>query len=387
MSVPEFASLVYPLEMKPENFYPEAMCFTIKKRIGLSLNDVGTIVKNAAQKPIDKFNKQQELTKQHESRLEYAKKESNQKLKEFADTELAIESKKLNLSNTLVEGGKFVLDAGKQVYAAHKALPKGNTTEHNIGHIYLNMPQAIAYDDSISWDAKPLGTVGAVMDSGIGDATAGGVIGNAGNIAGAGIGGMLGGLVSKLTLTNIGIGALLGGLAGGELQAGLSASLGMTSNPYEEMMFSGITFRSFNFDFVFRPENGSEIEVVDKIIKAFRRYSRPSFTSEENLGKSVMNYPMEFGIEFLTADKGNIEFKGEDAKKEASGDVYTTNKHLPLIKTCVCEKVSTNYTAAGVWAAYDSGAPVSISLSLGFKEKELVMDDDVTDEKLEKHGY
>ena len=184
-------------------------------------------------------------------------------------------------------------------------------------------------------------------------------------------------LVTKLKLTNIGIGALLGGVAGGEVQAGLSASLGMTSNPYEEMMFSGITFRSFNFDFVFRPENGDEIIVVDKIIKAFRRYSRPSFTSEENLGKSIMNYPMEFGIEFLTADKGNTEFKGEDAKSKASGDVYKTNPHLPLIKTCVCEKVSTNYTASGVWAAYNSGAPVAISLSLGFKEKELVMDKDV----------
>jgi len=188
---------------------------------------------------------------------------------------------------------------------------------------------------------------------------------------------MLGGLVSKLKLTNIGIGALLGGLAGGELQAGLSASLGMASNPYEEMMFSGITFRSFNFDFVFRPESGDEIIVVDKIIKMFRQYSRPSFTSEKNLGKSIMNYPMEYGIEFLTADTGDTEFKGEDAKSKASGDVYKTNPHLPHIKTCVCEKVSTNYTAAGVWAAYDSGAPVSISLSLGFKEKELVMDTDV----------
>lgn len=284
----------------------------------------------------------------------------------------------------------MAMDTGKQLGAkieANKKLKAGNTTSLNIGHIYLNMPQAIAYDDSISWDAKPLGTVGAVMDSGLGTAAAGGAIGNAGNIASAGIGGMLTGLVSKLNLGSIGIGALLGGMAGDDLQHGLSASLGMASNPYEEMMFSGITFRTFNFDFIFRPESGDEIKVVDKIIKAFRRYSRPSFVSEKNLGKSIMNYPMEYGIEFLTADLGNTEFKGKDAKEEASGEVYKINSHLPLIKTCVCEKVSTNYTPQSVWAAYNSGAPVAISLSLGFKEKELVMDDDVTDEKLEKHGY
>jgi hypothetical protein len=90
-----------------------------------------------------------------------------------------------------------------------------------------------------------------------------------------------------------------------------------------------------------------------------------------------MNYPMEYGIEFLTADEGNTAFEGEDAKKKAEGDVYKTNTHLPFIKTCVCESISTNYTPQSVWAAYNSGAPVAISLSLGFKEKELVMEKDV----------
>ena len=40
MSITTFESLVYPLEMRPENFYPEAMCFTIKKRIGLTLKAI-----------------------------------------------------------------------------------------------------------------------------------------------------------------------------------------------------------------------------------------------------------------------------------------------------------------------------------------------------------
>ena len=61
-----FESLVYPLEMKPENFYPEAMCFTIKKRIGLTLNDVGDVVNKASEEPINKWNAQQTVNKQHE---------------------------------------------------------------------------------------------------------------------------------------------------------------------------------------------------------------------------------------------------------------------------------------------------------------------------------
>jgi hypothetical protein len=376
---PTFPSLVYPIEMKPENFYPEAMCFTIKKRIGLSLKDVGTAVGQSMKEPRRKLAEQSSLQEQYEKKLADAAFLGEAKQKKFDEAKawFKVESDRIGLGTGIGELATMAVDAGSRVADLHKALPKGNTTVNNIGHIYLNMPQAIAYDDSISWDAKPLGTVGAIMDSGFGDAGKGAAIGNAGNIASAGIGGMLTGLVSKLKLGSIGIGALLGGMAGDSLQNGLSATLGMASNPYEEMMFSGITFRSFTFDFIFRPESEDEIKVVDKIIKMFRKYSRPSFVSEEHLGKSIMNYPMEYGIEFLTADSGNTEFKGQAAKSAAAGEVYKTNTHLPLIKTCVCEKVSTNYTPQSVWAAYNSGAPVAISLSLGFKEKELVMEKDV----------
>ena len=380
-----FPSLVYPLEMRPEGFYPEAMCFTIKKRFGVSLEDVGKMINKNAQKPIDKFNKQQELTKQHMAKLEYAStrdKEAHQALKELADAEFARASKELGLSNVLVEGWDFakgtVGDISDKV-AEQKKLQKKNTTVNNIGHIYLNMPQAITYDDSISWDAKPLGTVGAIMDSGFSTAAAGDVIGNAGNIAGAGVGAMLSGLVGKMGIGSIGIGALLGGMAGGEIQSGLSASLGMTSNPYEEMMFSGITFRSFSFDFIFRPDSSDEIEAVHDIINRFRRHSRPTF-SEGAFGKSVMDYPMEFDIQFLTAEKGEPKLKGNHAMEDATGGdiVYVENTHLPKIKTCVCDKVSTNYTPNGVWSAYAAGAPIAITMGLGFKEKTLVMEQDIS---------
>jgi len=182
----------------------------------------------------------------------------------------------------------------------------------------------------------------------------------------------LAGLVKKLKIPGgVGVGMLAGALGGGAVQSGLSATLGMSSNPYEEMMFSGITFRSFSFDFIFRPENSTEIKEVSNIIKMFRKYSRPSFVGGK-LGNSTMNYPMEFQIEFLTADSGT------DSPSK-TGTVYKTNNHLPKIKLCVCEGITTNYTPNSVWAAYKAGAPVAISLSLTFKEKELVMDTDIED--------
>ena len=381
MAIETFDSLIYPVEMRPERFYPEAMCFTVKKRIGIGLDDVAGAVQTSMDTVTGKWKSQSSLRDQYEKDIANAtiKHQADKTAMENALAKLktTFESKS-NKDSLAREVFNAAADGVKQVgglYAEQKRIERQGTTENNIGHIYLNMPQAISYDDSISWDAKPLGAVGSIMDSGLGTAAAGGTVGVAGNIAGAGIGGMMGALAGKLNIPmGIGLGAFAGGLAGGGVQSGLEATLGMTSNPYEEMMFSGITFRSFNFDFIFRPEDGNEIRVVDKIIKAFRRYSRPSFVTTKALGKTIMNYPMEYDIEFLTADKGDSVMDGRKPQETADDDVYKVNTHLPFIKTCVCEKVSTNYTPQSVWAAYNSGAPVAIGLSLGFKEKERIKD-------------
>ena len=35
----KFDTLIYPLDLNPENFFPEAICFQVKKRIGLSIDE------------------------------------------------------------------------------------------------------------------------------------------------------------------------------------------------------------------------------------------------------------------------------------------------------------------------------------------------------------
>ena len=392
-NIKPFDSLIYPMEMRPDNFYPEAMCFTIKKRIGLSLDDVAQEVTGQWDEAVNRDADQQKLNEKHKADLKGADEAKRQTL----DAAHKAKSKEIGAADNLLTGGVNAIGNGAINLRAKQNLRRqtaATTNANNIGHIYLNMPQAIQYSDSISWDAKPLGAIGAAAkslasgDGGAGEALGGGAIGVAGNIAGTGIGGMIGLLADKLKLpSGIGLGLISGALGGGALQSGIEATLGMTSNPYEEMMFSGITFRSFSFDFIFRPESADEIIVIDKIIRAFRRYSRPSFVKGK-IGNSIMNYPMEFQIEFLTADSGNSRLNGRKVNESITSETtYKENKHLPKIKACVCESINTNYTPNSVWAAYAKGAPVAISLSLSFKEKELVMDADITDQSLTQHGY
>ena len=391
-----FDSLVYPLQMKPENFYPEAMCFTIKKRVGLSIDQVATIVGDVYKERVGK-NKEvrknaqamRELSGQSYVNSGHSVGDAKAFEEEMAgiaqfEKEQLVNSSASNLGEDLAGGA---IDFHARASAATNRLKASAARTHanNLGHIYLNMPNGIQFENDANWNATGLGNIGALAKSvmggdGAGGAALGGVAGHAGTIAGATIGGTIGFLADKLSIpSGVGIGALGGAFAGGSgIQGALDVTLGMAQNPYEEMMFSGITFRSFSFDFIFRPDSSDEIEAVQEIIKRFRRHSRPSFTKGA-FGKSVMDYPMEFDIQFLTAERGQPKLKGNDAMDDAAGGdiVYVENTHLPKIKTCVCDKVSTNYTPNGVWSAYAAGAPIAITMGLGFKEKTLVMEQDI----------
>jgi hypothetical protein len=161
-------------------------------------------------------------------------------------------------------------------------------------------------------------------------------------------------------------GGLLGAIGGNVIQSGAEAAFSVKQNPYMEMMFSGIGFRSYKFDFVFRARNKTEIKTVGEIIKKFRQHSRPTWV-ESGFGKSFMNYPQEFQIQFLT------DFNNS----------YEQNLNLPYLKPAVCTSVDTNFTPNNIWAAYDKGAPVAITLGLSFSETELVMADDVARDGLD----
>ena len=175
--------------------------------------------------------------------------------------------------------------------------------------------------------------------------------------------------MSKMGIKGGMFGAAIGALAAGSpIQKGLESTFGVVQNPYLEMMFSGIGFRQFQFDFTFRPRNDTEQKTVHQIIKMFRLNSRPTFT-EQGLGKSFMDYPKEFRIDFLT--------KCEGPEKHDEEGVWIINTAVPQLKTCVCTNVSTNYAPDNMWLAHKGGKPNAIQLSMSFKETELVMAKDV----------
>ena len=383
--------LVYPLDAT-NKFYPECISFTFQKRIGVGLNEAAEIIGSSFS---SRFGSNYE---------NYANEiDAYEQMKDAMDPDLSEEERKLAEGILLAEWKKnhngqepdfnnfqrtmsATVTGSKEI--ARRNLELKKESKHILGTVYLNMPQTIQFDNEANWSGKSLGAIGNTVKnamsgdtSGMASASKGAVGGQAGAIGGAAIGGTIGFLADKLGLpAGTGVGALAGAFAGGTgIQDGLEASLGVASNPYEEMMFSGISFRTFNFDFLFRPQNEVEIEEVEKIIRMFRTHTRPSYVNGA-MGHSFMNNPQEFQIRFLTM--GQSEKVLPNITTASEGE-FTANPYLPQIKTCVCDKVTTNYTPQSVWTSYKAGAPIAITMSLGFKEKELVMAKDIE----EKGGY
>ena len=388
-------SLIYPVDANPEDFFPECIKFTVKQRLGMNIdkvvNQTVDSMKNLVKKGGNTIPRALNLHKQIQERdgnafgpwlLSLA--ELKQKFKEVTNQSYD----DLDLVKAGTDAFKDftapMMDEHNRLRTANAGLKPSQQNRKTLGAIYLNMPNAIQYNEGANWSGQALGVGGDQMNrmvsggdtGGFQDRLGGMVAGNLGNLAGAGVGGIIGGISSLLGIGgNSMVGMAAGAFAGENLQRGFESGLSISQNPYMEMMFQGIGFRSFKFDFVLRPRHEKELEEVGAILKAFREFSRPSWNKSFG-GQAFMNYPMEFDIQFLTLEGTESYF----------GSNFVENQHLPILKPCVLSNVDTNYTPQSIWAAHKAGAPVAVTLGLSFQETELVMAEDIQKNDWPKDG-
>jgi hypothetical protein len=130
-------------------------------------------------------------------------------------------------------------------------------------------------------------------------------------------------------------------------------SMGATINPRMEMLFKGVNFREFSFEFIFKPESFDEHETVMKIIKSFRKHAYPELSG----GGRFYIMPAEFEISY--------QFQGGP------------NPHVHKIKRCYCTNIDTDWTDGGGWRVLPDGRPAHIKLALSFKETKQVTSQDI----------
>ena len=128
----------------------------------------------------------------------------------------------------------------------------------------------------------------------------------------------------------------------------LGRSTGVILNSNLELLFSGVTLRTFPFSINFSPRNSNESKEVLSIIKALKSSMAAKKNASQGQGGIFLRAPDVFQLRYL--------HNGKD------------HPFLNRIKDCALTGMTVNYTNSGTYATYDDGTPVSIRMNLTFKE-------------------
>ena len=144
----------------------------------------------------------------------------------------------------------------------------------------------------------------------------------------------------------------LGTAAGG--MAALQRKTGLAPAPLQEMIFEGIDYRTFAYNFKMTPRNREEAREINKIIDTFTYHMLP-----EKLGTGsalVFRVPSEFTIRYM--------YRGKE------------NRYLNTVTFCALTDMKVDYGGGEKYVTYrpdETGAPpVSTTISLTFQELEYV---------------
>ena len=159
----------------------------------------------------------------------------------------------------------------------------------------------------------------------------------------------------------------------------LSRSVGVVVNSNTELLFAGVSLRSFEYQWLMSPRNRLEAANVGMIIRAFKQWSAPKKIRKidngelSNVGKAggpsfFLGTPNIFRLRFVTGGNRNI---------------LGVNKFKP----CALQNVDINYTPEGQWMAYENGMPISVMMTLRFAELEPIYDTDYSEDIASDRQY
>ena len=224
------------------------------------------------------------------------------------------------------------------------------TTSRISDSIALYLPPNVQSDYSVSYNAHRTGMLGFLAASG------GGIIGawndnDLEKVARVAGGAVLGFVEYAAKKAALGAAEFIASAEGGEEL--FNKAFGKADNPYMEVLFDKPELREFTYNFTFMPRNESERDDVQRIIQMFRFHMAPELRSDHN---RFITLPSEFDIHYM--------YQAEDGKA-------SENDYYNKISTCVLSNCKVDYTPDKV-ASHADGSPVRITMSLSFKETEML---------------
>ena len=135
------------------------------------------------------------------------------------------------------------------------------------------------------------------------------------------------------------------GLANAPGGVNASVRTGLASNPRKELVFKGVDFRTFSFEYSFFPRTDIEAKNVESIIHNFKYHMHPEYMDTNSF---LYLYPSEFDISYYTKEGENL--------------------HIHRHTSCVLTEMNINYTPNANFNVFSNGMPTQINIQLSFKE-------------------
>ncbi len=169
------------------------------------------------------------------------------------------------------------------------------------------------------------------------------------SIAGSGLASFA---ISKAPKLSGVFGVLVGAGAASQIISGIGVSEGVAVNPHTAVLFDNVNFREFGFTYKFIARNAEESTAIKNVINTFEKAMHPSI----GFGGGVFfEYPEEFDIEFSSR----------------------INPHLFNVNRSVLKSINVNYNGENIPIFFEeTGAPVSIEVSLQFQETKILTKED-----------
>jgi hypothetical protein len=140
----------------------------------------------------------------------------------------------------------------------------------------------------------------------------------------------------------------------------INKAFGQADNPYMEVLFDAMALRTFTYNFNFAPKNEQEAVEVKNIIQIFRFHMTPELRGGQS---RFLGLPSQFDIHYMYLSKEGIA---------------SENNYYNRVATCVLQNCEVNYTPTGV-KSFEDGGPTQTTMSLTFKETELLTKDRIAE--------
>lgn len=217
--------------------------------------------------------------------------------------------------------------------------------------INLPMPDNVVNPSRISWDQENFGMVGDSMVKSLKAIQSSG-----GELKSENIQEHINSMGERLKSLAFytGMSNVVSGLGGSASAEGIMGQVsGKIPNPYRTMLFRGVDFRTFSFEFRFVPFSEEDCNTIDAIISKFREHSYPDFAAD----KMFFTYPDECQINYMW-ESGH-------------------NKWLNSFKRAVCTGIDVNFAPLQQWSSLRNGFPNMIIITTTWSEVEIITKNDI----------